>query len=86
MNDCSSDNTVEIIKKMQVKLLDLPVNLGIGGAVQSGFLYAYLNDYDYVIQLDGDGQHIPSEIKRLISAFEETGADIIIGSRFLEKK
>ncbi|MFX6246413.1 glycosyltransferase family 2 protein, partial [Acinetobacter baumannii] len=44
VNDCSSDNTVEIIKKMQVKLLDLPVNLGIGGAVQSGFLYAYLND------------------------------------------
>ncbi|MBA4198035.1 MAG: glycosyl transferase family 2 [Chitinophaga sp.] len=86
VNDCSTDNTLDIAQRTEAKYLDLPVNLGIGGAMQAGFLYAYSHNYSFVIQLDGDGQHVPSEIKKLIAAFEKTEADIIIGSRFLEKK
>lgn len=86
VNDSSTDNTLEIAKELAINVLDLPVNLGIGGAVQSGFLYAHLNSFDFVIQLDGDGQHIPAEIKKLIAAAEKTSADLIIGSRFLTKE
>ena len=59
VNDCSKDNTVAVAKKGGAIVIDLPVNLGIGGAVQTGILYARDNEYDMVIQLDGDGQHPP---------------------------
>jgi glycosyltransferase involved in cell wall biosynthesis len=86
VNDCSKDQTVAVARANHARVLDLPNNLGIGGAVQSGIKYARNNDYDVVIQLDGDGQHPPSQIIKLLSAFEESGADVVIGSRFLNKE
>lgn len=86
VNDCSKDNTIVIAKKYEVKVLDLVNNLGIGGAVQSGIMYAKQNNFDIAIQLDGDGQHPPSEINKQLKAFEEYNADVVIGSRFIEKQ
>jgi glycosyltransferase involved in cell wall biosynthesis len=86
VNDCSKDNTIHIAKKYNVKVLDLVNNLGIGGAVQSGFKYAKQNNFDIAIQLDGDGQHPPSEINKQLEAFEAHNADVVIGSRFIEKE
>ncbi|WP_379088611.1 glycosyltransferase family 2 protein [Pedobacter sp. UC225_65] len=83
VNDCSKDKTVEVARNHHTKVLDLPNNLGIGGAVQSGFKYAKINDFDMAIQLDGDGQHPPCEIIKLLNANAEFGADVVIGSRFL---
>ena len=57
VNDCSTDNTVDICKKNNVHIINLPFNLGIGGAVQTGYLYAFQNNYDIAIQVDGDGQY-----------------------------
>jgi len=85
INDCSTDNTSEIISNIKCITLNLPVNLGIGGAVQTGFKYAYENGYDYAIQIDGDGQHPAEEIPKLISAAIENDVDIVIGSRFISK-
>ena len=86
INDCSKDNTVAVAKKHKAIVLDLPVNLGIGGAVQTGIRYARDNGFDLAIQLDGDGQHPPKELHKLISYHDETGANVVIGSRFLEKQ
>ena len=86
VNDCSKDNTVAIARKYKATVLDLPVNLGIGGAVQTGIRYARDNGFDLAIQLDGDGQHPPKELPKLINYHVETGANIVIGSRFLEKE
>ncbi|HWD86697.1 MAG TPA: glycosyltransferase family 2 protein [Mucilaginibacter sp.] len=86
VNDCSKDNTSAVAKKHKATVIDLPVNLGIGGAVQTGILYARENDFDMAIQLDGDGQHPPKELLKLINHHIETGANVVIGSRFLEKK
>lgn len=86
VNDCSKDNTAQIARQFGVKVLDLPTNLGIGGAVQSGFRYAKQNGYDLALQLDGDGQHPPEEIIKLLMAYEAHQADLVIGSRFLENE
>lgn len=86
VNDCSKDSTSEIISKLNCVALDLPVNLGIGGAVQTGFKYAFENGFDYAIQIDGDGQHPASEIPKLLSAIKEDELDIVIGSRFISKE
>lgn len=86
VNDCSLDSTSEIISKLNCVALDLPVNLGIGGAVQTGFKYAFENGFDYAIQIDGDGQHPASEIPKLISAAKENNLDVVIGSRFISKE
>jgi glycosyltransferase involved in cell wall biosynthesis len=86
INDCSKDNTSAVARKSQAIVIDLPVNLGIGGAVQTGILYARDNNFDLAIQLDGDGQHPPKELAKLISFHLETGANVVIGSRFLEKE
>lgn len=87
VNDCSADKSSIVAHSLEnVKVVDLPVNLGIGGAVQTGFKYAARNDYDYAVQLDGDGQHIASEAQRLIKYLKLTGSDMVIGSRFLEVK
>lgn len=86
VNDCSKDQTVQVARANKARVLDLPNNLGIGGAVQSGIKYAYNNDYDVAIQLDGDGQHPPSQLIKLLTAFEESNADVVIGSRFLNKE
>lgn len=86
VNDCSKDSTSEIISKLNCVALDLPVNLGIGGAVQTGFKYAFENGFDCAIQIDGDGQHPASEIPKLISAANENNLDVVIGSRFISKE
>jgi len=83
VNDCSKDGTVNICNVNNYNYLDLPVNLGIGGAVQTGYKYAYQNGYDIVIQHDGDGQHDPSYIKNILEPIESGKADIVIGSRFI---
>lgn len=84
-NDCSKDNTKEIVESMGVTCLNVPFNMGYAMAVQTGIKYAYENDYDYVIQFDADGQHLSSEVKKLFKKMKETDANIVIGSRFLEK-
>jgi glycosyltransferase involved in cell wall biosynthesis len=86
VNDCSADHTGDIISKLDCIALDLPVNLGIGGAVQTGLKYAFENNYDLAVQVDGDGQHPAMEIPKLVAAIKERGLDVAIGSRFIEKK
>ena len=82
INDASTDNSIYILKEKQQTVIDLPINLGIGGCIQTGYKYAYDKGYDIAIQYDGDGQHSASEIPKLISAIED-GADYVIGSRFV---
>lgn len=84
VNDGSTDDTLTICRKNGINVLDLPQNLGIGGAVQAGHKYAQRFGYDIDIQVDGDGQHDPSFIPQLISLIEQ-GANLAVGSRFLEK-
>lgn len=85
INDCSKDATSITARKAEgVKIVDLPYNLGIGGAVQTGFKYAAAHGYDYVVQIDGDGQHMAKEVDKLLGVMERTGCDMVIGSRFLD--
>lgn len=86
VNDCSTDSTSEIISRLKCIPLDLPINLGIGGAVQTGFRYAFENGYDYAFQIDGDGQHPAVEIPKLVAKALATNADVVIGSRFIDKE
>ncbi len=86
VNDCSKDNTVLEIKKHRIHFLNLPVNLGIGGAVQSGIIYAYRNNFDISVQMDGDGQHPPQELHKILLPIIHNETDIAIGSRFINKE
>ena len=83
INDGSDDGSEEILIENSVNYVSLINNLGIGGAMQCGYIFAAKNGYDYVIQIDGDGQHPPGEILRLIAAAEKFDEDLIIGSRFI---
>jgi glycosyltransferase involved in cell wall biosynthesis len=83
VNDGSRDATSRIARKIDVKVLDLPFNLGIGGAVQAGYLYAERNAYDIAVQFDGDGQHLAKEINKLLQPIVTNQADLVVGSRFL---
>ncbi len=83
INDCSKDNTGLILKSNNIPHIDLPVNLGIGGAVQTGFKYALYNNFDVAIQMDGDGQHPPSELVKIIEPIFNKQSDVVIGSRYL---
>lgn len=85
INDASKDNTLKICKDNNLNVISLPVNLGIGGAVQTGYKYALQNGYDVAIQMDADGQHNPCYIKDLLNKINE-GCDLVIASRFLEKQ
>ena len=85
INDGSKDNTLEQAKRTNAIVLNLPNNLGIGGAVQTGFLYAYRNDYDIAIQIDGDGQHDASYVSQMIDYIVKEDYNMVIGSRFVEK-
>lgn len=85
INDGSGDDTAKICRKCGYNLIDLPVNLGLAGAFQTGLKYAYTKKYDCAIQFDADGQHRPEFIASMIEKIEE-GYDIVIGSRFVEKK
>lgn len=83
VNDGSSDLTSEKAKEAGAIVLDLPFNLGIGGAMQAGYKYAFEKGYGIAIQVDGDGQHDPGEIPKLLKVLEENEVDMVIGSRFV---
>jgi glycosyltransferase involved in cell wall biosynthesis len=86
VNDASTDDSADIVRKTgKAILVNLPYNLGIGGAVQTGFKYAREHGYDMALQFDGDGQHKVSEISKLMEAVEGGEADVVIGSRFTKK-
>jgi glycosyltransferase involved in cell wall biosynthesis len=85
VNDASKDNTLEVIKRLDVNYLTLPFNLGYSGVLQCGFKFAVEKGYNYVVQFDGDGQHIALEAKRVFETLLNTGADIVLGSRFKYK-
>ena len=83
IDDGSCDATVKEAKAEKVPVLSLPFNLGIGGAVQTGFLYAYQNDYDVAVQVDGDGQHDLSYLVALCAPILKGESDAVVGSRFI---
>ena len=85
VNDCSTDSTGAILDKKGIEHLDLPINLGIAGVTRLGFNYAHDNDYDCVVCIDGDGQHLPEYVKDLMKEIEN-GCDYVVGSRFLTEK
>lgn len=86
VNDGSTDSTRKICKARGYNLLDLPVNLGLGGAIKSGIKYANYYQYEYVVQIDGDGQHDPRYIADMIDSMRKHDSDIVIGSRFVNQK
>lgn len=83
VNDGSRDRTSELCHERGYEIIDLPANLGLTGAFQTGMKYAYHHGYDHAIQFDADGQHIPAHIEDLVRDMEQTGADVVIGSRFV---
>ena len=83
VNDCSTDRSREILSAAGCRYLDLPVNLGIGGAVQSGYRYAMENGYDVTVQMDGDGQHDPAYLEKVVAPVAQGNLDMAIGSRFI---
>jgi glycosyltransferase involved in cell wall biosynthesis len=85
IDDGSTDDTVRQIP-VGASVVSLPFNLGIGGAMQTGYRYAALHGYDVAVQVDGDGQHRPSEVRKLLEALLSQEADLVVGSRFLEAK
>lgn len=84
INDHSNDNTLKVLKQANLNYLDNPINLGIGGTVQLGFLYAHQHNFDIAVQMDGDGQHPPADLFRLIEPILKNETDVTIGSRFIE--
>lgn len=85
INDCSTDNTLDICRNHGYSYLNLPINLGIGGAVQTGYRYAYYRGYDVAVQFDGDGQHDATFLEQMVQQMVTHKADMVIGSRFIEK-
>jgi glycosyltransferase involved in cell wall biosynthesis len=86
VNDCSKDATGEVISHLDCVALHLSINLGIGGAVQTGIKYAFHNGFDLAVQIDGDGQHPPRYIPALWQELNRNGWDVAIGSRFIDKE
>jgi len=84
VDDGSSDATARVAEAAGAMVVSLPFNLGIGGAVQTGFRYALEHGHDAAIQVDADGQHPPEQIPQLIETLERQGADLVVGSRFIE--
>ncbi|MCH5266989.1 MAG: glycosyltransferase family 2 protein [Lachnospiraceae bacterium] len=83
INDCSTDGTLAMCRRHGFSYLNLPVNLGIGGAVQTGYRYAYYHGYDIAVQFDGDGQHSADYLPEMVGQMEKTNSDMVIGSRFI---
>ena len=86
INDCSTDDTKKICEKNNFNVINLPINLGIGGAVQTGYRYAYEQGYDIAVQVDGDGQHDPAFLNKMAEYLTEKNINMVIGSRFIEKQ
>jgi len=83
VDDCSSDATSRVAREHGAQVVELPCNLGYGGAVQTGFKYAIARDYDAVVQIDADGQHDPASAPALLAPVLAGRADVAIGSRFM---
>src|SRR5574341_132363 len=86
VNDGSTDATAEIAEGYGATVLTLPFNLGIGSAMQTGFIFGRDRSYDIAVQVDGDGQHDPCEIPELVQFLESSGVDVVIGSRYIEDR
>lgn len=86
INDGSTDKTEEVCANAGYQVLNLPINMGIGGAVQTGYRYAKKNNYDAAVQIDGDGQHDVAFLKDMLKLLETGEADVVIGSRFVQKE
>jgi len=86
VNDCSTDDTLRVCRAQGIRVLKVPVNLGIGGAVQTGYLYGLRQGYDAAVQFDGDGQHDARYLESMAQAMDEQQADMVIGSRFITKE
>ncbi|WP_439646321.1 glycosyltransferase family 2 protein [Sanguibacter suarezii] len=82
VDDGSTDRTSEVARAKGVRVLQLPINLGVGGAMRAGYKFAARNRYTYTVQLDADGQHPPKEVPTILDALVSTGADVMIGARF----
>ena len=85
INDKSTDDTYEVCKKNNLNVINLHLNLGIGGAVQTGYCYAFENDYDIAVQFDGDGQHDAGYLSVMSDYLVENKLNMVIGSRFIDK-
>jgi glycosyltransferase involved in cell wall biosynthesis len=85
VNDGSTDATSAVARSAGARVVDLPYNLGIGSAVQCGYMFARDHGYDVAVQVDGDGQHLPSEIDRLLEPLASGEADLVLGSRYVEE-
>ena len=86
INDGSTDKTAEVCANAGYQVLNLPINMGIGGAVQTGYRYAKKNNYDVAVQIDGDGQHDVAFLEDMLKLLESGEADVVIGSRFVQKE
>ena len=86
INDCSGDHTRQICEQNGYNIVNLPINLGIGGAVQTGYKYALEHGYDVAVQVDGDVQHDPEFLNKMAEHLMINGLDMVIGSRFIEKE
>lgn len=86
INDGSTDKTAEVCANAGYQVLNLPINMGIGGAVQTGYRYAKKNNYDAAVQIDGDGQHDVAFLEDMLKLLETGEADVVIGSRFVQKE
>ncbi len=86
VNDCSTDRSEQILRENGYNHVALPVNLGIGGGVQTGYRYAVENGYDIAVQMDGDGQHDPAYLYEVVGPVERGELDMCIGSRFINKE
>ena len=86
VNDCSIDDTLEVCRENNFSYLNLPINLGIGGAVQAGYRYGFYHGYDTAVQFDGDGQHDAKYLAHMLDKLNETQSDMVVGSRFIEKE
>jgi glycosyltransferase involved in cell wall biosynthesis len=84
IDDHSTDGTAMAAAQAGAQVLKLPVHLGLGGSVQAGYKLAFEMGFDFVVRVDGDGQHNPAHIPRILEALESTGVEVIIGSRFVE--
>lgn len=85
VNDGSRDRTAEVAAQAGAIVLNMPFNVGIGGGMQTGYLYAHKNGYQYAVQIDADGQHDPADLPRLLKHAKEGGGDMILGSRYVAR-
>lgn len=85
VSDGSTDHTAQVARAAGAYVIELPVNLGIGGAMQTGYRYAHQQGYAYAVQIDADGQHDPADLPKLLAVARAGRGDMVLGSRYVEK-